>query len=167
MEDPCRGTRVAIRTGGDSGSCPILRNEGKLLMLKNHLKLCFSVVAWGLMAGVGPCLAADHTKDSLETVKKNLTDKRAVLVDVREPSEWDEGHIAGATSLPLSQLKKGMTAEQLQKKLPQDKIIYTYCLSGARCRSAADILAKYGYSIRPLKPGYEGLVQAGFQPEAK
>jgi hypothetical protein len=39
-----------------------------------------------------------NTKDSLETVKTNVTDKKAVLVDVREKKEWDDGHIEGSIS---------------------------------------------------------------------
>ncbi len=36
---------------------------------------------------------AGHTTDSLETVKSRLEAKEAVLLDVRETSEWNEGHL--------------------------------------------------------------------------
>ncbi|HVX60183.1 MAG TPA: rhodanese-like domain-containing protein, partial [Pirellulales bacterium] len=42
------------------------------------------------------CCAAEHAKDPLETVKKNVSQKKAVLVDVREEGEWESGHIDGA-----------------------------------------------------------------------
>ena len=45
-------------------------------------------------------LAAEHTKDSLETVKERLKDKSAVLLDVREQKEWDEGHLQDGNSFP-------------------------------------------------------------------
>ena len=48
--------------------------------------------------------AAEHTKDSLATVKKNLKEKKAVLFDVREQREWDAGHLQQALLVPLSKL---------------------------------------------------------------
>jgi rhodanese-related sulfurtransferase len=106
--------------------------------------------------------AAEHTKDSLDDVKKNVSDKKAVLVDVREQSEWDDGHLDGATLVPLSALKKGEQSDSL----PKDRIIYAHCASGKRCLTAADILKKQGYDVRPLKAGYRDLLKAGF-PQAK
>lgn len=44
--------------------------------------------------------AAEHTNDSWPEVRKNVAEKQAVLVDVRETVEWNSGHIAGAISLP-------------------------------------------------------------------
>ncbi len=109
-------------------------------------------------------LAAEHTKDSLETVKKATADKTAVLVDVREADEWKEGHVKGATFLPLSELKEA-NAEAVAKKLPKDKIIYTHCRAGRRSVAAADLLLKMGYDVRPLKPGFEDIMKAGFEKE--
>jgi len=103
--------------------------------------------------------AAEHTKDSLDDVKKNVSDQKAVLVDVREQSEWDDGHLDGATLVPLSALKKGEQADSL----PKDRIIYAHCAAGKRCLTAADILKKQGYDVRPLKAGYMDLLKAGFQ----
>lgn len=111
--------------------------------------------------------AAGHTKDSLPMVKKNIAEKVAVLVDVREKSEWDRGHIAGAELLPLSELRQGIKPDSLQKALPKDRIIYTHCAVGKRSLIAAEILQKQGYDVRPLKAGYTDLLQAGFPQEEK
>ncbi len=107
--------------------------------------------------------AADPTKDSLSTVKKNVADDKAVLVDVREVSEWNQGHISGAVLLPLSELKDGISAEALAKRLPKKRIVYTHCAVGVRSCTAADVLVKHGYDVRPLKPGYKDLLAAGFK----
>jgi phage shock protein E len=115
-----------------------------------------AILLAALSAGLS---AADHTKDSLETVKKNVASSKAVLVDVREQSEWDEGHIADAVLVPLSMLKDGKKPDSLAK----DKIAYLHCKSGRRCLTAADILKKLGYEVRPLKAGYEDLLKAGFK----
>ena len=107
-----------------------------------------------------------HTTDSLETVQKMLADNKAVLVDVREPSEWDQGHLKDAVLVPLSQLKaeagNKVFAQKLAKTLPKDKIIYCHCRSGARVLSASPILKKLGYDTRPLRAGYDDLLRAGF-----
>jgi phage shock protein E len=108
------------------------------------------------------CLAAETTKDSLPTVKRRIEDKKAVLVDVREKSEWDKGHIEGAVFLPLSQLRGRVDAKSIAKRLPKDRILYTHCVVGKRSLTAANILEKMGYEVRSLKPGYEELVEAGF-----
>jgi phage shock protein E len=105
----------------------------------------------------------ENTKDSLKTVMKNVTEEKAVLVDVREKKEWDEGHIEGSIFLPLSALKEGVSKEQLAKKLPKDRILYTFCVVGKRAITAGSILEKYGYEVRALKPGYKELVKAGFK----
>lgn len=115
------------------------------------------VIAWSSFAG-----AAEWTQDDLATVKKNVEAGKAVMVDVREPSEWNAGHLEKSISLPLSSFK-GADREQLEKKLPQKKIVYTFCVVGKRAVSAANIIEKFGYEVRPLKPGYQQLLEAGFK----
>ena len=118
-----------------------------------------------LVLAVAPALslAAELTKDSLVTVKKNVEEGKAVLVDVREKREWDDGHVEGALLLPLSELQKNA---ELGAKLPKDKIIYTHCVVGKRCVTAGNILEKMGYEVRPIQPGFKELIEAGF-PQAK
>lgn len=125
------------------------------------------VFLMGMCCITAPVLAAEHTKDSLDTVKKSVTGKKAVLLDVREKTEWDQGHLRVAKFLALSALRRGIEAEELARVLPKDKVIYCHCASGRRCLQAADILKKNGYDVRPLKAGYAQLVKAGFAPAAE
>jgi rhodanese-related sulfurtransferase len=104
-----------------------------------------------------------RTTESLESVKRNLDEKKAVLVDVREQAERDEGHIAGAIFLPLSELKKIAGPESIAALIPKGLIIYTHCRSGVRSLAAGKILGEHGFNVRPLKPGYEELLEAGFK----
>jgi len=110
-------------------------------------------------------IAAEHTQDSLETVKQNVQGGRAVLVDVRERREWDAGHLQGAIFLPLSRLRN-VDPGVLGSILPKDKTVYCHCAIGVRVLPAADILQQHGYEVRPLKAGYKDLLRAGF-PKAE
>jgi rhodanese-related sulfurtransferase len=109
----------------------------------------------------------ERTKEPLESVKRTIESKKAVLVDVREKSEWDEGHVAGAIFLPLSELRKSPKADALLEILAKDAVIYTHCRSGVRSLAAGKILAEFGFNVRPLRPGFEELLQAGFEKAEK
>ena len=65
----------------------------------------------------------------------------AVLLDVRTPQEYREGHIPGSKNVPLQQLDK---LEELTEN--KDTVLYVYCHSGARSRQAASLLQDMGYS---------------------
>jgi phage shock protein E len=122
------------------------------------------LIAVGCLLSVRGAFAAEHTKDSLAVVKQKLADKTAVLIDVREQAEWDAGHLDAAILLPLSGLHKGTESSQ---KLMKGKIVYTHCNAGIRSVTAGEILSKQGYDVRPLKAGYQELLDAGFAPAKK
>ena len=115
-------------------------------------------------------VAAEHTKDSLSEIKAKLDKKKAVLIDVREQSEWDAQHVEGAVFLPLQEMNQRVSdpkyAAELKEKLPADKVLYCHCRAGRRALVAAEALKKLGYDVRPLKPGIQELLDAGF-PQAK
>lgn len=106
--------------------------------------------------------AVEHTKDTTSEVKKALKAERAVLIDVREAEEWNQGHLEGVKNLPLSELKAGLTPEKLKVFFPTGKIAYLHCAAGRRSVKAADLLKAAGFETRPLQPGYEDLLKAGF-----
>jgi rhodanese-related sulfurtransferase len=110
--------------------------------------------------------ALEFTKDSLSQVKSNVAEGKAILVDVRDLVEWNSGHVRDAIHLPWRDLQ-GKKSDQLVDKLPKDKIVYTYCAVGYRSSRAGKIISKYKLDVRPLKPGFEDLVKAGFEPEKK
>lgn len=106
-----------------------------------------------------------HTTDPLESVLRQVNEKEAILIDVRETSEWDAGHLRHAILLPLSQLRQSGEHPELQeklKKLSKDKPVYCHCKSGGRVLAAAPILKSLGFDVRPLKAGYGQLLDAGF-----
>lgn len=125
------------------------------------------MIAFATTAGTSLLSAeVEHTQDSLATVKKMVEEEKAILVDVREQKEWDAGHVKGATLVILSELGKRQSdpqfVEALNKKLSKKVPLYVHCKSGGRCLIASEIFEKMGYETRPLKPGYEDLIEAGF-----
>lgn len=102
-----------------------------------------------------------HTTVPIDQVKNEVTAGKAVLVDVREQAEWDNGHLKAAQLVPLSLLNKDGAV--IPASLPKDKPLYLHCRSGSRCLKAAEILKAKGYDARPLEQGYGQLVKDGFE----
>ncbi|MDB4756253.1 rhodanese-like domain-containing protein [Mariniblastus sp.] len=104
-----------------------------------------------------------HTKDSYETIKKNIAAKKAVLVDVREKNEWDAGHLKQAKHIAWSKIRFASPRKKMQG-LPDDElIIYCHCKAGVRALNAAKKLQKMGYEVRPILAGFDKLVENGFE----
>lgn len=78
-----------------------------------------------------------------------------VFVDVREPNEYNLGHVAGAFPLP-----RGTIEVRGEALLPRDKTLVVYCGGGSRSALAADTLQTMGYRVRSLRGGYRAWVEA-------
>lgn len=107
-------------------------------------------------------LAIEPSTDSLETIKKNVDEKKAVLIDVRELNEWNDGHLKDAAHLGLKKIREGFNQAEFDKIAPADKIVYLHCASGFRSMEAATALEGRHKDLRPLKQGYKALLKAGF-----
>lgn len=68
-----------------------------------------------------------------------MHDAGALVLDVREQSEWVAGHVAGATLIPLGELESRMS------ELPKDKDIVVICRTGVRSAQGRDTLLKAGF----------------------
>lgn len=76
--------------------------------------------------------------------------RKAQLIDVREPNEFNAGHILGSRNIPLTQLKTRM------KEIRPDKPVYLYCQSGSRSGRAAQMLYRKGYKeLYHLQGGFK------------
>jgi len=77
---------------------------------------------------------------------KKLVSEGALLLDVRRNDEWNDGHLEGATHIPVQELEGRL--DDIDKKVGGDKSkpIVIYCRSGARADSAKDMLLKAGYT---------------------
>ncbi len=74
-----------------------------------------------------------------------------ILLDVREPDEWEAGHIEGAVHIP-----RGMLEFKAEEALPdKDRRIVLCCASGGRAALAGKTLKSMGYTnLQVLKGGY-------------
>lgn len=77
------------------------------------------------------------------------------VLDVRQPDEYNAGHIAGATLIPLGELNARLN------KLPKDREIICVCASGSRSSSATRQLIGAGYNAVNLRGGMGGWQRAG------
>jgi peroxiredoxin/rhodanese-related sulfurtransferase len=150
----------------------VLKEAHRLLAQKSTYEVAFLAEdADATKKQKRPFQPGKHTKDSLEKVQKLLKENKAIILDVREKSEWNAGHLKGAKLVPLSELRKNAGdkeyAKKLGKKVSKNKIIYCHCRSGGRVIPASKILYGLGYDIRPLKFGYSNLRKAGFPKSEK
>jgi len=74
-------------------------------------------------------------------INKQVENNEIVLIDVREDSEWNEGHIKGALHIALGNLNI-----ETIKDSPKDIPIYTYCRSGKRAGEAEIKLKELGFN---------------------
>lgn len=79
--------------------------------------------------------------DINQDVKEYRVTDGAVLLDVRTPDEYRQGHIPVSKNVPLQSIDK-VTVMINNKATP----IFVHCLSGARSRQAAVILKQLGYT---------------------
>jgi rhodanese-related sulfurtransferase len=79
------------------------------------------------------------------------------LLDVREPSEWDEIHVPEATLIPLGEL------ESRVNELPRDQEIIVMCRSGNRSQVGRDILKDAGFeSVTSIAGGIQEWRASGY-----
>ena len=105
--------------------------------------------------------ARKHVKEiTIEQARERLAkNPSAVLMDVREDTEWEKGHAAGAVHLG-----KGILERDIEKRFPDTNTeIIMYCGGGYRSALTAEVAQKMGYqNVSSLIGGYKGLVQANW-----
>jgi rhodanese-related sulfurtransferase len=82
-----------------------------------------------------------------------------LLLDVRTPEEYAEGHIANSVNISLQTL-----ADRLDE-VPKDQLVVLYCRSGNRSAQAAELLKEAGYTAIYDLGGIIGWQEAGYPVE--
>ncbi|MDR0251523.1 MAG: rhodanese-like domain-containing protein [Burkholderiales bacterium] len=84
-----------------------------------------------------------------------------VVIDVRDPAAYADGHLGKAVNIPLAELRGKLY--ELRKKSPKN--ILVYCDRGQKSLSAAKILAEMNTPIHNLKGGLAAWQEAGLPVE--
>jgi len=83
-----------------------------------------------------------------------------VILDVREQSEWDSGHIPGALFIPMNDVPNRL------KEIPTDKTVIVQCRSGNRSSTVTDYLRSQGMTnVHNLSGGINAWEAAGLPVE--
>jgi rhodanese-related sulfurtransferase len=100
---------------------------------------------------------ADPAEVTAEDIqRRQAADERLFLLDVREPAEYAEAHIAGSKLIPLSQLASRIA------DLPQDQPIVAVCRSGSRSSVAQSTLKRAGFAtVLNLRGGMLAWARSG------
>lgn len=90
----------------------------------------------------------DITKEELNLYAK----QGAIIIDVRSPQEYREGHVDGAISIPDYQMKR-----EIRNRIPnKNQLIVVYCSTGHRSQRAQQMLENMGYTN--VYNVYEGII---------
>jgi hydroxyacylglutathione hydrolase len=90
---------------------------------------------------------------------KRLADSGAQMLDVREASEYAEGHVPGAQHIPYEELERRLD------ELPRKREIVVYCAAGVRSSLAASVLERSGLPVTNVRGGFSSWVSAGLPTE--
>jgi rhodanese-related sulfurtransferase len=109
----------------------------------NHLALSGAFVALLIAVIVTEIRYRTGSSNDLSPLQATqlMNHQNAVLVDVREDKEFQDGHIANAVHIPLSKINDQAQRLDKYKKRP----IIAYCRTGSRSGSACGRLQKHGF----------------------
>jgi rhodanese-related sulfurtransferase len=94
------------------------------------------------------------------TVEQIRNRDDVILIDVREDFEYAEGHIPGATLIPLKQIPDRLA------EIPTDKTVVAVCRSGNRSGQATDFLREQGFdNVHNMQGGMNAWSQTGYEIE--
>lgn len=108
--------------------------------LKVRSLLLLGIVSFILSMLTG-CGSADPAVDvSVDEALRLWQNKEAILIDVRTPAEYRDGHIPGVANIPLDELEKRVG------EVPKDKKVVLICRTGNRSAQGTKLLRSKGFS---------------------
>lgn len=129
------------------------------------MKGWISCLVFGLILTTGGRVLAqsnvEYCQESPEKIFQTVKNGKGVLLDVREPSEWQTGHLRQARLLSSVNIKK-MSAQELARTLARDVPVYIHCEVGGRSMDIAKYLRSLGYAVKPLRQNCRALAKGGF-----
>lgn len=94
------------------------------------------------------------TIDAAQAAQRQRSDD-ALILDVRQPSEWQAGHIPSAQHIPLGELERRVA------EVPTDRPVIAVCRSGARSEKATRLLIERGIDATNLRGGTRAWHETG------
>lgn len=92
-----------------------------------------------------------------QAMQARTEDPETVLLDCREPNEWNLGRVPGALFIP-----RGILESNIEAAVPRDRKVVIYCASGNRSALAAETLQQMGYTdVASMSGGFRGWAEAG------
>jgi adenylyltransferase/sulfurtransferase len=114
--------------------CPLCGKNPTITELIDYEEFCGTVSEEAVVAATGSTITAAELKQMVDGGEKFL------LVDVREPAEWEIVRIPGAVLIPKGDLPARLS------ELPQDKPVVLYCKTGVRSAESLAVLKSAGFS---------------------
>ena len=117
-----------------------------------------------ILAAIGICTASCSAEDGIvvlspkEFISQAKADTTAVILDVRTPAEYAEGHLEGAKQLDY------LDAEAFDagvKSLDKANTYYIYCRSGRRSHGACEKMKAQGFKVFDMEGGYLNWTKQG------
>ncbi|MCC5896697.1 MAG: rhodanese-like domain-containing protein [Phormidium sp. GEM2.Bin31] len=97
-----------------------------------------------------------HKVGDTQALKEVMTQNNALVIDVREPSEYAAGHIPQAINIPLRSISENLN------EIPKNRPVVLYCSSGYRTAMALTSLQLLGYdNVQSFPPSLAGWQAAG------
>ena len=107
-----------------------------------HLALIMMILV--LLCGCGKkSMDSQYRQISQEEAKKMMDSRDVIVLDVREQSEFDAGHIPEAVLLPVGSITESTAAAVIPEL---DLEVLVYCRSGNRSKTASQALVDLGYT---------------------
>jgi adenylyltransferase/sulfurtransferase len=132
--DALEMTYRAVKVRKDP-ECPLCGKNPTITELIDYEAFCGTVSDEAVEAAQGSTITAQELKNKIDAGDKFL------LVDVREPAEYEIVKIPGSVLIPKGDIVSGAALADL----PQDKPVVLYCKTGVRSAEALAVLKKAGF----------------------
>ena len=106
----------------------------------NKIRLLLVVLLVAMLAGCGQSPAGAGVDISVDEALRLWQNKEAIIIDVRTPGEYRDGHIPGVVNIPLDELEKRIG------EIPKDKKVVLICRTGSRSAQGTRLLRSKGFN---------------------
>ena len=107
---------------------------------RNKIRLLLVVLLAAMLAGCGQSPAGAGVDISVDEALRLWQNKEAIIIDVRTPGEYRDGHIPGVVNIPLDELEKRIG------EIPKDKKVVLICRTGSRSAQGTRLLRSKGFN---------------------